>query len=415
MPIACIFGTLKTENKTLLDHYLTLCVTSRSLGSVFAYYDVSEATLSGFPFVRKALQATVDDRFSTPLIDAVRGVSGICVAQALELYPGSVNDRDVSGTTALHWAVREEDIHAVRLLLSFHADPSVRDYDQWTPLHHAAVRANLTILQALLEAGGNPHAEDIYGRQPLHRAVLYMIKDNVLALIQAGAKAHAVDYVGQSAFVDAAYSRLTCTEEDVLSVFQVLVEHGADVNMVNIDGHRPLDRAIQRNHEIVFRALCQLGVEFDYLDTGGRTILHWVGVFGREKLVLAMMQMEISTVDPDHVDDFGYTALDYFNERQQLTPADLHPHQAIPTVEEEELFHQLLKQMRDSYIGLTDVDSEDDGEEGYDSEPDSNSEEQGDADEEQEQTGDDEDDSGSDEEEEEEWLDAEEVVPAAVS
>jgi hypothetical protein len=130
--------------------------------------------------------------------------------------------------------------------------------------------------------------------------------------------------------------------------------------------------------------------------------------------MLAMIEIEISTVDPDHVDHGGCTALDHFISRQQMPQAELHPAQTIPTLEEEELFHQLLDQMRDRYIGLTGFASDEDeeSEDGYDS--DSDSDEQGAADVEQEQAEYRLVESGDDKDEEEEWVDAQEVVQGDV-
>jgi ankyrin repeat protein len=368
--------------------------------------------VSDFPFVRQALEATADDRFSTPLIDAVNGISGIPVAVALDLYPGSVNDRDVGGRTALHWAVCGGDIEAVRLLLSFHADPSVADFNQQTPLHFAALYANLPILQALLEARSNVHARALDGHSPLHLAVECMVRDNVTALIRAGAKADAVDHDGKSAFASAASRRTSCTEEEVISLFQLLLENGADLNMVDRLGWRPVDFAIYENNATVFRALYHLKAEYNYLHEDGRTILHCLGKYGRKELLLAMMEMDMSTVNPDHVDHYGYTACDEFDRRQQVPPVKLHPAQTIPTAEEGELFYQLLEQMRDRYIGLTDIHSEEEGESEDGHDEDSGS--QGASDVGQEQARPLKDKSDDEEEEEEEWLDAEEVVQGDV-
>jgi ankyrin repeat protein len=247
---------------------------------VFVEQNVSESEVSGFPLLREALEATADDRFSTPLIDAVKGIADISVDSALELYPGSVNDRDTSVKTALHWAAEGGNIDAVRLLLSFGADPSVPDLDGYSPLHFAATFPNLSILQVLLEAGSNPHAETLDGLHPLHLAVDRVLRDHVLVLIQAGANANAVDRTGRSVFY--IKRNISNTEEEVLSVFQLLVENGADPNMAARFGHRPLHQAIYKNNTSVFRALCHLGVEFDYLNEFGCTILHWIGGFGRK-------------------------------------------------------------------------------------------------------------------------------------
>src|SRR5262245_26809232 len=53
---------------------------------------------------------------STRLIDAIKGRDKTAVA-ALVKKPAEVTLRSADGTTALHWAVRVDDLDTVRLLL----------------------------------------------------------------------------------------------------------------------------------------------------------------------------------------------------------------------------------------------------------------------------------------------------------
>ncbi|OIW28755.1 ankyrin, partial [Coniochaeta ligniaria NRRL 30616] len=94
----------------------------------------------------------------------------------LDQDPASINERDVAGQTALHWAARMGNIDAVRKLLCYEADASARELLGWTPLHFAAQNYNgsimvLLIFEALVEEGAEVNRRDNYGNTPLAYAI----------------------------------------------------------------------------------------------------------------------------------------------------------------------------------------------------------------------------------------------------
>jgi ankyrin repeat protein len=69
-----------------------------------------------------------------------------------------VNIAQIDGTTALHWAVRADDLETTDLLLRAGAKATVANRDGATPMQLAALNGNAAIIDRLLKAGVDVNA-----------------------------------------------------------------------------------------------------------------------------------------------------------------------------------------------------------------------------------------------------------------
>src|SRR3989449_4966376 len=69
-----------------------------------------------------------------------------------------VNAAQIDGTTALHWAVRLDDLETAELLIRAGANVSAATRTGATPLELAAINGNAAIIAALIKAGADPNA-----------------------------------------------------------------------------------------------------------------------------------------------------------------------------------------------------------------------------------------------------------------
>ncbi len=147
--------------------------------------------------------------------------------RALVARKADVNAAEADGTTALHWAVRNDDAASVEILLRAGANPNAANRYAVTPLPLAATNGNASMVEALLKAGAKPDSSMGAGETALMAAARAGSLESVRALLARGASVNATEQgLGQSAVMFAAI-------ENHPAVVQALAEAGADVNAVS--------------------------------------------------------------------------------------------------------------------------------------------------------------------------------------
>ncbi len=158
----------------------------------------------------------------TTLIDAVK-VGNRAAVRAL-ITPAAVKSAEADGMTALHWAVRGDDLDTVQLLIKAGANVSAANRYGITPLSLAATNGNPSVTRALLKAGANPNAAGPDGETILMTAARAGNADVVNALLDRGVNVNAAEaWQGQTALMWAA-------AENHGAAIKALAARGADLN-----------------------------------------------------------------------------------------------------------------------------------------------------------------------------------------
>src|SRR5690606_26377032 len=90
------------------------------------------------------------------LADLVRiGARADALASIADGTDANVPEASGNGTTALHWAVYQQDVAMVRALLDAGAAPSAQNLFGSTPLMEAATVGHTAIIEMLLDAGAD--------------------------------------------------------------------------------------------------------------------------------------------------------------------------------------------------------------------------------------------------------------------
>jgi ankyrin repeat protein len=145
--------------------------------------------------------------------------------RSLLLKKVDVNATQVDGTTALHWAVRADDLETAELLIRAGANVSAANREGVTPMQLAAINGNAAMIEKLLKAGANPNASlSKFGDTPLMLAARTGKVDAVKVLVNNGAEVNAVETWGGTTPL------MWAVSERNLETAKILIAHGANVN-----------------------------------------------------------------------------------------------------------------------------------------------------------------------------------------
>jgi ankyrin repeat protein len=241
-------------------------------------------------------------------------------ALALVRSEVDVNVAQNDGTTALHWAVQQDDAALVAALLDAGADTHAANRYGITPLFLAAQNGSVRVMQLLLDAGADPNEvgtegetvlmtsaktgvvaaaelllargadvdarEHWHGQTALMWAAGYGHPDMIRALVTHGADVNAVSAVEVWERQTTAEPRakwlppggmtplLFAAREGCLACIDALVEAGADPNMTTPDGISPVVSALINGHYDVAAALVEAGTDPNLVDDTGRGALY---------------------------------------------------------------------------------------------------------------------------------------------
>ncbi|XP_065611473.1 palmitoyltransferase ZDHHC13 [Cyrtonyx montezumae] len=151
-------------------------------------------------------------------------------------------------STPLHWAIRQGHLPMVILLLKCGADPSLIDGEGFSSIHLAVLFQHMPIVAYLISKGQNIDTADFNGLTPLMLSAQKVVGlEPTRFLLKFNPSLNAVDTVQKNTALHWAV-----TSGNVRAV-ELLLEAGANVDVKNAKGEKPLDLAIQtQNHLMIY-------------------------------------------------------------------------------------------------------------------------------------------------------------------
>ncbi|MEO8049711.1 MAG: ankyrin repeat domain-containing protein [Acidobacteriota bacterium] len=188
------------------------------------------------------------------LADAAKASDKAAIRALIDKH-ADVNVPQVDGTTALHWAVYQDDLETADLLVQAGANVKAANRYGITPLTLACTNGNGKVVKLLLKAGADPNTTLVGGETALMTAARAGNLESVNALLSAGADVRAKEnQKGETALMWAA-------AEGHVDVVEALIESGADIHARLGSGFTPMLFAVREGKIGVVRAFLKAGVD----------------------------------------------------------------------------------------------------------------------------------------------------------
>jgi uncharacterized protein len=175
--------------------------------------------------------------------------------RALLAAHANVNAAEVDGTTAIHWAVQNDDLELAQVLIQSGADVKVANRYGVAPLTLASRNGDAAMIRLLLKAGADARYAAPGGETALMTAARTGKVDAVKVLLEAGADPNAKESKrGQTALMWAA------AEGNVAAV-EALLAAGADLHARLDSGFTAFLFAVREGRIGVVKALLKAGAD----------------------------------------------------------------------------------------------------------------------------------------------------------
>lgn len=229
-------------------------------------------------------------------------------------FSDAINTIDARGRTPLIWAILQDDAEKVRQVLDLGASTKIRDRRGKGPLHY--VRSP-KVLQLLLETHADVKLGSFYCQNTaLHEVAIRHDSVEVIdALVQAGATLDATTCNGITPLFNAvSYGRT--------AVARRLRELSADPNVISkATGCSVLHEAILTNHHEILQPLLEHGANVNTVCLDGKGLGHQAARFASLKTLVAISSLGNWCPTDCTImfkDKLGRTPNDYFRERVEL-------------------------------------------------------------------------------------------------
>ncbi len=218
----------------------------------FAYAILAALALTGSVLAQTAPSKQEVAAYGGLLAAAAAG--DITRIQALTRKGGPVDPRDAHGRTPLMVAGYRGDVAAAKALLAAGADIDARDSQAYDLMTIAAVANDLPMLNLAISAGGNAgQITSPYDGTALIAAAHLGHVEVVRALIAAKAPLDHVNNLGWTALIEAIV--LGDGGDRHRQCVEALVSAGANVNLPDGEGARPLALARSRGYQAIAKIL----------------------------------------------------------------------------------------------------------------------------------------------------------------
>ncbi|KAG7152024.1 Ankyrin-3 like protein [Verticillium longisporum] len=224
-------------------------------------------------------------------------------------YGARAEGSDDDDFRPVHLAAQAGHLDLLNLLISHGADVSARSKTGRTTLYLAAAGGDKT----LIEMGVDVNAGDQFGHTALVASADIGHLETVTCLLAHGACCHAArtrtgpnNQHHEHTLWPWERTNSSAAHHNNSELFELLLDHGADMNAIQADGITALHTVVQLNYLDLAQSLLRRGVNVD----GGKVhkAIHYAVMEGRMEMVKLLLD---SGVGIESTDESGNTALSW--------------------------------------------------------------------------------------------------------
>lgn len=212
-----------------------------------------------------------------------------------------INVPDSHGQTPIFISAMMSKNDIFEYLLSNGADLSVKDNQGLTVFDVAFINLNLIDIMMIVQGIDLDMKNSLIATGFIHKAVIYGSEKFVMVLIEKGADINLMDDDGK-------YPIHHACENDSIEMVELLLTNDAQVNVCDYDGVYPILIAAQNGNVEIIELLADYGAVISVNDYENNTILHYAVLSGDSETVQYIL--DNNRVDVNSVNRDGKTAYD---------------------------------------------------------------------------------------------------------
>ncbi|MFF2286622.1 ankyrin repeat domain-containing protein [Peribacillus butanolivorans] len=171
-----------------------------------------------------------------------------------------INTKDLEGRTATMIATYNNDVETTKVLIKAGADVNIQDNMKNNPFLYAGAEGYVEILKLTIEAGADPAMINRYGGTALIPASEHGHIDAIKELLtKTDIDVNHVNDLGWTALMEAIV--LNNGGERQQQAIQLLIDHGADVNIPNRNNVTPLQHSREKEFKEIEQILLKAGAK----------------------------------------------------------------------------------------------------------------------------------------------------------
>ncbi|MDM5212287.1 ankyrin repeat domain-containing protein [Peribacillus sp. NJ4] len=170
-----------------------------------------------------------------------------------------INTQDSEGRTATMIATYINDVETAKILIEAGADVNIQDNMENNPFLYAGAEGFKDILKLTIEAGADPTITNRYGGTALIPASEHGYVDIIKELVTTDMDINHVNDLGWTALLEAII--LNNGDGNQQQTVQLLIDHGADVNIPDKNNVTPLQHARKKGFKEIEQILLKAGAK----------------------------------------------------------------------------------------------------------------------------------------------------------